>query len=127
MSSSRRLLRVRELLKREIGEAIRRELPAEKVGLITVNEIQVSPDMHNARVFVGILGSEAQRKKAIKELMRSRIRIQNSVGFSVALKHTPKLNFLMDDSASESTRVLQIIEQLDLENPVEDSEDYSEE
>ncbi len=114
-------------MKREIGEVIRRELPTEKVGLITVNEIQVSPDMHNARVFVGILGSDEQRKKGIRELTKARIRIQNSVGAGVALKHTPKLNFFIDDSARESTRVLQIIEELEQENPVEDSEEYSEE
>jgi ribosome-binding factor A len=138
MSSSRRLLRVRELLKREIGEVIRRELPTDKVGLITVSEIQISPDLHNAKVFVGVLGTDIQRRKAVKELARCRVRIQNAVGSGVALKHTPTLKFFTDDSIQESNRVLSIIEELDYISPPEkfegdseddfedDSEDYVE-
>ena len=57
--------RVRELLKRQIGEVIRREFPVEEVGVITVNEVGVSNDLHSAMVFVGIVGSETQRKKAL--------------------------------------------------------------
>ena len=121
------MLRVRELLKREIGEAIRRGLPAEKVGLITVSEIQISPDLHNAKVFVGTLGTDIQRRKAVKELARCRIPIQNAVGSAVALKHTPALKFFMDESIKESNRVLEIIEELDLKSPPDDFEDDSEE
>ena len=120
------MLRVRELLKREIGEVIRRELPADKVGLITVSEIQISPDLHNAKVFVGILGTVIQRRKAVKELTRCRVRIQNAVGSGVALKHTPTLKFFTDDSIQESNRVLSIIEELDITSPPEDF-DYNSE
>jgi hypothetical protein len=42
---SLRLERVRELLKREIGEVIRRELPVSEAGLINVNDLQVAPNL----------------------------------------------------------------------------------
>ncbi len=54
---SLRLQRVRELLKREIGEIIRREIPVGEAGLITVNDVEVSSDLHAATVYIGILGS----------------------------------------------------------------------
>jgi len=41
---SLRLQRVRELLKREIGEVIRREFPVSEAGLVTVNDVDVSGD-----------------------------------------------------------------------------------
>ena len=47
---SLRLQRVRELLKREIGEVIRREIPVGEAGLINVNDVKVSSDLHSAVV-----------------------------------------------------------------------------
>ncbi len=62
---SLRLQRVRELLKREIGEVIRRHLPVDEVGLVNVNDVDVAPNLHNATVYVGVLGGEAQKKRAM--------------------------------------------------------------
>src|SRR6188474_2226937 len=60
--ASRRVERVRSLLQREIGEAIRRELPVSQAGLITVNDVEIGGDLRNARVFVSILGTPEQQK-----------------------------------------------------------------
>ena len=54
---SLRLQRVRELLKREIGEVIRREFQVSDAGLITVNDVDVAGDLHSAVVFISVLGS----------------------------------------------------------------------
>src|SRR5580704_10018801 len=78
--SSLRLQRVRELLKRELGEIIRREIPVGEAGLITVNEVNVSSDLHTATVFIGILGNAEQQKKGLAELNHHRKRIQGLIG-----------------------------------------------
>ena len=111
--SSLRLQRVRELLKREIGEVIRREIPVTEGGLITVNEVDVAGDLHSAVVIISILGNQDQRKLGIALLHQNRIRIQNLVARSVVLKYTPKLRFLLDDSVVRGNRVMQIIEDLE--------------
>src|SRR3974390_3263233 len=95
---SLRLQRVRELLKREIGEAIRREFEVSEAGLISVNDVDVSGDLHSAVVFISILGSAEQQKRGLTLLERHRSRIQGLVGRAVVLKYTPRLRFLMDDS-----------------------------
>ncbi len=69
---SLRLERVRELLKREIGEAIRKELPVEEVGLINVNDVDVAPNLHNATVYIGVFGDAAKKKRAMEALTESR-------------------------------------------------------
>ncbi len=117
---SLRLQRVRELLKREIGEVIRRELPVNEAGLISVNDVDVAGDLHSAIVFVSILGNAEQQKRGFDLLVRHRKRIQGLVGRAVVLKYTPKLRFLMDDSVVRGNRVIEIIadlEQSTLENP----------
>jgi len=108
---SLRLERVRELLKREIGEVIRRELPIAEVGLISVNDIDVAPNMHTATVFIGVLGGDAQKKRAIAALLKNRVRIQGLVAKGVVLKYTPQLRFLLDDSVERGNKVLRILDE----------------
>jgi ribosome-binding factor A len=110
---SHRLLRVRELLKREIGEAIRREFQVSDAGLITVNDVDVSGDLHSAVVYVSILGNAEQQKRGIALLAQHRKRIQGLVGRAVILKYTPTLKFVVDDSVVRGNKVLQIIEELE--------------
>ena len=111
--ASRRVERVRSLLKREIGEAIRRELPVHKAGLITVNDVEVGGDLRNARVFVSILGNPEQQKAGMALLEKERVRIQGIVAKSVILKYTPQLRFVVDDSVQRGNRVLQLLEELE--------------
>jgi len=110
---SHRLLRVRELLKREIGEAIRRELPVQQAGLVTVNEVDVAGDLKNATVYLGLLGTTEQKKTALDLLQKNRARIQSLVAKTVVLKYTPKLRFAVDESVDRGNRVLRIIEELE--------------
>jgi len=115
--SSLRLQRVRELLRREIGETIRREFPVSEVGLITVNDVDVAGDLHSAIVFISILGNAEQQKRGFAALVRHRKRIQGLVGRAVVLKYTPTLRFLMDDSVVRGNKVLQLIEELEKSAP----------
>ena len=63
--------RVRELLKRAIGEAIRREFPVSEAGLITVNDVDVAGDLKSATVFISILGNADQQKRGLALLDRT--------------------------------------------------------
>ena len=114
---SLRLQRVRELLKREIGEVIRREFPVSEAGLVTVNDVDVSGDLHSAVVFVSILGTAEQQKRGFSMLAHHRKRIQGLVGRAVVLKYTPTLRFVMDDSVVRGNRVLEIIQDLEKSTP----------
>jgi ribosome-binding factor A len=110
------------LLKREIGEAIRREIPVQQAGLVTVNDVDVTGDLKSARVYLSLLGTAEQKKVAIDLLNHNRIRIQGLMAKSVVMKQTPKLKFLYDESVSRGNRVLSIIEELEKTMPAEPAE-----
>jgi|SRR4051794_28056988 ribosome-binding factor A len=110
---SHRMLRVRELLKREIGEILRRELPVDQAGLITVNDVDLSGDLRTAKVFIGFLGSAEQQRTGLALLQKNRMRVQNLMAKSVFLKYIPRLHFVMDDSVVRGNRVLAIIDELE--------------
>ena len=119
--SSLRLQRVRELLKRELGEIIRREIPVGDAGLITVNDVLVGSDLHMATVYIGILGNEEQKKKGLAELNHHRKRIQGLVGKAVILKYTPQLRFQIDESIEQGNKVLKIIDELEHASPPDEN------
>lgn len=105
--------RVRELLKRELGEIIRRQIPIAEGGVISVNDVGLAGDLQSAKVFVSIVGTPEQQKIGGELLLKYTILIQNILGQSVVLKHTPHLQFEIDDSIARGDRVLQILDELD--------------
>ena len=105
--------RVRELLKREIGQIIRREIQTDDAGLNTVNDVGLAGDLQSATVFVGIVGTNEQQRKGLDILKKDRLRIQGLLGRAVVLKYTPRLRFVRDDSVERGNRVLQILEELE--------------
>ena len=119
---SLRLQRVRELLKREIGEAIRREFLVSEAGLITVNDVDVKGDLKSAAVFISIFGTPDQQKHGFQMLNERRIRIQGLVCRAVVLKNTPTLKFIFDDSIVRGNRVLQIMGELEKSMPADSTE-----
>ena len=113
--------RVRELVKRELGEAIRREFNVEEAGLITVNDVDLGGDLRTAVVFLSILGNASQKSRGLELLNNNRIRLQGVLGKSVVLKYTPTLKFLVDDSLVRGNRVLQILDELEKTLPADNA------
>ena len=109
--------RVRELLKRQVGEVVRREIPASESSLITVNDVGVAGDLQSATVYVGILGTPDQQQKALAVLNQQRTHIQGLVGRAVILRYTPRLRFVLDDSVARGNRVLQILDEIERSSP----------
>ena len=120
---SQRLRRVEELLKRELGESIRRELSIDQAGVVSVTRVGVSSDLRTAAVFVGVIGSAEQKAEAIKQLRKKRKRLQGELARQVVLKYTPKLKFFADDSVEEGDRVLSIIAQIEETLPEDGEKD----
>jgi ribosome-binding factor A len=111
--STRRLDRVNELLKHELGEIIRRDFSIADNGLVSVSAVETSGDLRSAKVFISVLGKPEQRKKAIHTIERARVAIQAEIGRSIVLKYTPTLTFFLDDTIEKANRVLQIIDEIE--------------
>ena len=105
--------RVRELLKRTVGDILRRTLDTEECGLVSVNDVGVANDLKSATIFVSLLGNEAQKHFAANRLEQDRSRIQYTLGREVVLKYTPKIKFNLNDSIEGGDRVLAILKEID--------------
>ena len=119
---SLRQQRVRELLKRTVGEILRRELDSESCGIITVNDVGMANDLHSAMIFVSVLGGDEQKRTAAKRLKSERSRIQYMLGCEVVLKYTPRIKFELDDAIEAGNRVMSILEEMEQVNPTDPSD-----
>ena len=111
-----RIIRVNELLKREIADDILRLFSGSRfdTGAVTVTRVETAPDLRDANVHVSIFGHENERTEMIRFLNRHRKEIQARMSKNVKIKYTPRLHFKHDSSLEEGDRVLGILENLDI-------------
>src|SRR6266849_6246858 len=117
-----RLERVNELLKRELGVAMSRELTFAG-ALVTVHAVEVSPDLKHAGVYVSVIGNEAQTKAAIAKLEAHRSELQREVSKRVVLKYMPHFHFHLDESIERGARIMDILGNLQVPDDKEKSDE----
>ena len=106
-----RLQRVNELLKRELGELILRECTF-TAQLVTVQQVDVTPDLKHAHIYISIIGTDEERLESMTVLHDARTSLQHLLAKRVVLKYTPQLHFKLDEAAERGDRVLHIMNEL---------------
>ncbi|MBC8128293.1 MAG: 30S ribosome-binding factor RbfA [Gloeobacteraceae cyanobacterium ES-bin-144] len=107
---SRRLDRVNELLRREIGNVIQKDYEW-KGKLVTVSEVEVTQDLKEGKVWTSVLGGEAG--PVIDKLNRDHGAIQGKIMKRVVLKSTPVLRFHHDSSAVRGVSIVNLLAEVD--------------
>ena len=110
--SLRRQERVTELILQEISK----QIPLLKdpgLGFITVLAVRLSPDFKVAKVFYSVLGSEDERKRTQEALERAKFVLRRHLRTLENLKNAPELLFVLDNSAEEAQKVLNVLSQLE--------------
>ena len=122
--------RLQETLRAELSEVIRRELrdPRLTEGLLSVTDVEVSPDLKYATVYVSILGDETARQHGMTALRGAAGLLRGELGRRKAFKSVPELTFKYDQAMERGSRVFELLEQVKREDaarphPTEDGED----
>jgi ribosome-binding factor A len=106
---SLRCRRVAEALKEVIGQVISQELSDPRLGFVTVTRVKVSPDLKQARVFVSVMGGDAERSKSLAALRHAAGFIKRRCGDELELRFTPRLVFEFDAGIDKSIRVSELL------------------
>ena len=110
---SQRTDRVDELLRQEIGVLLQRELADPRIGFATITDVETSPDLRHAKVWVSIIGGKSDRKDTLRALQNSMGFIRHELGRNLRIKRIPALHVHLDDSAERGTRVLHLLQELE--------------
>lgn len=116
-----RIARVNELLKRELSDLIRREITF-TAKLVTVQEVDVTPDLKHAHIFISVIGTDEEQRQALAALHDHRQRFQHEMSRRVVIKFTPQLHFRLDSASERGDRVLQLMDELGLPQVPQDPE-----
>ena len=108
---SNRTVRVNELVQRELSAILRQRYQSESVA-ITITEVRVSPDLHDARVFVSILGDEDAKEKKLRWLRSKAVEIRQEIARRIVLKFLPLFEYRLDATTEPSNRVQQLLDGL---------------
>jgi ribosome-binding factor A len=108
----KRLDRVNQLVREEVSHLLQRELKDPRLGFVTVTEVAVSKDLRSARVYVSVLGSEAQWKASLAALHSARGFMRNWLAPRLRLRSVPDLTFLPDRSMAHAAHIQTVLERL---------------
>ncbi len=110
---SRRLLRINDLLRREISELISRQVRDPRLAsVVTVTGVETSPDLWHARVFVSVLGDQEEKDAVLSGLRSATKFLRHELGTRLDLKRIPELTFLQDDSIERGARILALLDRV---------------
>lgn len=121
---SLRTQKVCELIRRELSMILEKDYRSENC-LVTIHDVDVTPDMKQCFVFVGVVGKSYQQDAAIERLTKARGSIQRDLYKRVKLRSSPHLYFRLDKSIERGVPLLNIID--NLPPPLPDLEPESEE
>ncbi len=111
---SNRLLRVNELLQREISAYLHSKYSSETVGL-TIKAADITGDLREAKIYFSVIDPGADAERTGRWLRARLPEIRSMVAKNVVLRHVPLLTFIPDTAGERAVRVEQLLDELDRE------------
>jgi ribosome-binding factor A len=115
--------RIAEQLQRELSELIRRQVKDPRVHLVTITDVDVSPDLSNAKVLISVLGSDSPQPEVTNALNHAAGFLRHTLGRTLKLRSIPELRFQYDDTLDRAARLDALIKRANA--PPQDGGDKS--
>lgn len=107
-----RTRRVEEQLRRDLAELIRHEIKEPGLGMISIAEIRVSPDLNHAQVYVSILQDDEDIiEYSLETLQAYAGKLRHLLGKRMHIRRVPELVFIYDDLIQRGTALGHVIEE----------------
>lgn len=107
-----RTQRIADYLRRELALLIQREVSDQRVGMVNVNDVEVSRDLAHAKVFVTFVGKQTLEEVAVslEALNHAAGFLRSQVARSTDWRTVPKLRFLHDESVFRGASLTALID-----------------
>ena len=104
-------LRVADQIQRDLAELIAFELKDPRVGMITISEVQLTPDYAHAKVFFTMLQDDpAAIEQCLQGLAKSAGYLRNQLGKRLHIHTLPQLHFIHDTSTARGMEMSKLID-----------------
>ncbi|HXQ80690.1 MAG TPA: ribosome-binding factor A [Opitutaceae bacterium] len=109
---SNRIVRINELVQREVSDILRRRHAAEAVAM-TITEVRVAPDLREGRIFVAVVGDPETVNERFRWLLGRAPEIRRELARRIVLKYMPHFTYVLDKSSARVARVLQALDEIE--------------
>ncbi len=107
----RRPARLGEAIREEVARMTLHDLKDPRLGLVTVTRVEVSADLTHARVHVGVLGDERQRRASLAALEGAAGFVRRELARRLQIRHVPEIDFRYDKGLDATARVARLLEE----------------
>jgi ribosome-binding factor A len=107
----RRPQRLAEEIREEVARMVASEIKDPRLGFVTVIRVELARDLRNAKVYVGVLGSEAEREKSLTALRSAAGFVRRELGRRLRIHHSPELDFRYDKGLEATDRVARLLQE----------------
>lgn len=108
--TKQRTSRLNSLLKEVISDIIRRDVRNPHVNeLVTVTRVDITKDLHHAKVYISVIGSAAQKEETLEALQSAAGFIAVQASKEVVMRYFPALSFKIDDSVEKHMRIEELL------------------
>ena len=115
--------KVAHRMRREVADILQRRVRDPRVSaMVSVTDVEVTPDLSFARVFVTILGPEAERDATFEALTHAAGFVRHELSVRLGLREVPEVRFVYDESLDRGARVEELLKRIQDGRPVEDEE-----
>jgi len=104
---SLRVKRVNELLKHEISQLLLKEIDFYDI-LVTITEIETSPDLRYAKVKISVLPQE-KNELIIETINKNIFQIQQKLNKKLHMKPIPRIRFEIDQAEIKAQRIEELL------------------
>lgn len=118
MSDAGRARRLAGRIKQIIATGIEKQVKDPRLGMVTITDVRVTGDLHDATVFYTVLGDDTARTDSAQALESAKGVLRSEVGRQTGVRFTPTLTFVLDavpDTAKHIDELLQVAAQADAE------------
>ena len=120
--------RVADQIQRDLSEIIAFELKDPRVGMITITEVQVTPDYAHAKVFFTMLKDDKEAvKNTVEGLSKAAGFMRGQLGKRLHIHTLPALHFVHDTSTARGMELSLLIDQANSTRSLDDEEGKAEE
>jgi ribosome-binding factor A len=109
---SQRVARVQNLLRAEISTVLLRKLKDPRVRMATITEIDVSPDLKSALVYISIYGEPEAQQETMQGLRSAAGFIRSELMKVLDLRPMPFLTFELDESLARGSQTLDLLDRV---------------
>lgn len=122
--NTRRADRVAEAIREEIATFLAESAKDPRiVGFVTVTGVEVSPDLRHAKVFVSVMGSEAEKAATFEGLASTASHLRSRVGRALRLRVAPEIHFREDESVARAARIESLLADIKSDSSASKRED----